>query len=62
MYKAFNKLTVGVQKNIGEMVSHTLYDLFNNSVTTIPAKGSRRAIDTHVERETPQQRLWQKIV
>lgn len=34
----------------------------SNSVTTISVKESKRAIDTHVERGTPQQRLWQNIV
>lgn len=49
-------------KNIEEKKLFILSGIIDNPVTTIPVKGSKCAIDTHIERETPQQRLWQNIV
>lgn len=53
---------MGALKNIGETKLFIQLEIIDNPVTTIPAKGSKCAIDTHIERETPQQRLWQNIV
>lgn len=51
-----------VQKNIEEKKLFIPLGIIDNSVTTISVKESKCAIGTHIERETPQQRLWQNIV